>query len=310
MNKEHWFNLLDEPVSGFLRKEGERLFIEGENGRKFFDDENIWRGYADHWIDKKVLACRLRQNDYESGKPIVLIWPENILGEEKENVSAKKYIEVYYNERLVKYRTSFLGHGAINVCGTVFNFAQKINENEKISPQEYFYRPSLGEFSPGKNGGYDISDPVCPRFDKFGRRFMRTIHILRIEGDWVDVDGLDAFFSQKISVNRSLKNPAREDEYANFSIFSDNCVTPIRDGLSACGFSGVKGIFPRDFFINCAKEFALTAKKNKKTKVFYGIAPQLKVPEAQFSKMTPILNPANYFFKWKYFNRIRKGMTS
>ena len=64
-----------------------------------------------------------------------------------------------------------------------------MNENEIITEEEFFYRPALGEFAPSPNNGkYEILEDGTPYYDKFGRNFMRTIHVLRIEG--IDVEKL------------------------------------------------------------------------------------------------------------------------
>ena len=52
-----------------------------------------------------------------------------------------------------------------------------------MSIEEYFYRPALGEFAPSpRTGLFEILDDGTAYYDKFGRNFMRTIHVLRVEG--------------------------------------------------------------------------------------------------------------------------------
>ncbi|HRV44511.1 MAG TPA: hypothetical protein P5208_04345, partial [Smithellaceae bacterium] len=123
---------------GVLTKTGERSFLAGENGSRHLEGEKIWSGYLAHWSGKKVCARRLPQIDYETGRPIILVWPE-------APVPDISRVEIYFNERLVKYPLSFLGHLAVQVNGKVFNFSHWMNENEAMSPEEYFFRPALGE---------------------------------------------------------------------------------------------------------------------------------------------------------------------
>ena len=46
---------------------------------------------------------------------------------------------------------------AVNVNGAIFNFSHKINENEVMRNEEYFFRPALGEFAPHPVTGRDNS---------------------------------------------------------------------------------------------------------------------------------------------------------
>lgn len=54
-----------------------------------------------------------------------VMWPD-------EPVPDESVVELYFNEHLVKYPVSFLGHLAVNVNGTIFNFSHLMNENEMI----------------------------------------------------------------------------------------------------------------------------------------------------------------------------------
>ena len=101
------------------------------------------------------------------------------------------FLNLYYNERLVKYTASSLGHNAINIGGDIFNFSHLMNENEIMEKEEYFYRPALGEFAPSPNNGlFEILEDGRVFYDKFGRNFMRTIHRIRIFGlDTEKIDG-------------------------------------------------------------------------------------------------------------------------
>ena len=87
--------------------------------KKIFENEKIWDGYVKHWENTAVIARRLTQLDYEDGSPIIIMWPD-------EPIPDKPFVQIYYNERLVKYFDSTLGHLAINVNGKIFNFAKKI----------------------------------------------------------------------------------------------------------------------------------------------------------------------------------------
>ena len=60
----------------------------------------------------------------------------------------------------------------------------------------------------------------------------------------------------------------------------------------------IKGNFPRELFISAAYHLS----RANGLKLQYSILPQLKVPEAPFSIVPPILNPFNYF----RLNKLRK----
>jgi hypothetical protein len=188
-----------------------------------------------------------------------------------------------------------LGHLAINVNGRIYNFSHLINENEILSEEEYFYRPARGEFAPHPiTGLFDISDPSRPYYDKFGRNFMRTIHVVRIEG--MDADRLERYYRGALSEIVTTPDPNKPEKYRDFGLFTHSCVTIIRDGLRSHGFNELKGIFPRDFFINAAYHLLKrNGRDGLRAEVFR--MPQLKVPEAPYSAPTVILNP---------FNRVRR----
>lgn len=253
-------------------------------GTDLLPGERIWAGYALHWTGRRVCARRLAQRDYETGAPIVIMWPERPSAREP-------FAELYYNERLVKYPASRFGHAAINVNGGVFNFSHLINENEEISEEEYLYRPAMGEFAPHPvTGRFDVSDPGRPYYDKFGRNFMRTIHVLRIEG--IDTDRLAAYYRDQLAANRNAPDPARPEKYRDFSVVSRSCVTIIRDGLRAGGVPAIAGLFPRDLFVSAA--YRLTrprAQAGLRVRLYR--MPRLAVPEAPPSAPTPLINPMN-----------------
>src|SRR5512138_3021264 len=94
--------------TGILTRDRGRTFIVDARGKRHFENETIWEGYAAHWLGKKVNARRLQQKDYETGRPIIILWPFREQPKEP-------YAELYYNERLVKYPLSLVGHLAVNV---------------------------------------------------------------------------------------------------------------------------------------------------------------------------------------------------
>jgi hypothetical protein len=270
---------------GILTIHQEKVFLLTADGNRLFEDEIIWSGYLAHFTGMKVCARRLLQRDYETGKPLLIVWPDEPLPEEP-------FVELYFNERLAKYPASFLGHLAINVNGEIFNFSHKINENEALRHEEYFYRPALGEFAPHPASGRDNTEnPQKPYYDKFGRRFMRTIHALRLTG--LDTPELSIFFHNALSFIRNappdLKRP---DDYARFNYFTRNCATIIRDGFRHSGFADIRGIFPRELFVNIAYAFSKHSPEPL-IRVSRFTLSQLIVSEAAPSVMSPLLNPFN-----------------
>ena len=162
--------------TGILTADENNGFLLSRDGSRVLEENHIWDCYINHWAGQNVCARLLPQKDYENGEPIVIAWPDIPLA----NVD---FMELYYNERLVKYWPSLFGHNAICVNGRIYNYSHLINENEVISIEEYFYRPALGEFAPSPNTGlFEILDDGTAYYDKFGRNFMRTIHVLRVEG--------------------------------------------------------------------------------------------------------------------------------
>ena len=272
--------------AGVLTEEDARCFILGDQRERHLERDVIWDGYRRHWLGDRVCARYLPQQDYQTGKPIAIISPDAA-------PSAQEAIELYYNERLVKYPASRLGHIAINVNGEIFNFSHLMYENEILTEEEYFYRPALGEFAPDPvTGRANVSQTGQPYYDKFGRSFMRTIHVLRIEG--LDMGRLAAIFKRELETIRCTPvDPRRPQKYRKFHWLSRNCATIIRDGLREYGFAAIRGCLPRDLFVNAACFFIVT---NKTTGVRAGLykKAQLKVKEAPCSKLTCILNPINW----------------
>jgi hypothetical protein len=270
--------------TGILTKKNGRIFLASNPASQALQNEKIWQGYATHWLGKKVKARLLPQRDYETGKNIIIMWPD------KEH-SKVPFVEIYYNERLVKYPFSMLGHLAININNEIFNYSHLINENETILPEEYFYRPALGEFAPHPaTGRFNVQDKDRPYFDKFGRNFMRTIHVLRIEG--IDTQRLVKYYRSALQEIQNTPDPKRPEKYRDYGIFSKSCVTIVRDGLRDYGFKKLRGIFPRDFFIDAAfKLLPLNGRDGMRVEL--RCMPQLKVPEAPYSAPAFIMNPVN-----------------
>jgi hypothetical protein len=270
-------------IEGILKKENGLSFID-ENGIRHFENRIIWDGYLNHWENRSVFARELNQRDYKKKEPIIIVWPDDPDPDES-------FVDLYYNERLVKYFTSTLGHTAINVNGSIFNFSHLINENEIMSREEYFYRPALGEFAPSPNNGrFEILEDGRAYYDKFGRNFMRTIHQIRIFG--LDADHFTSYLNSRLEL--ILNTPLKDDnpeKYRDFSIIFNNCATIIRDAFHDCGFKKIRGRFPRDLFVSAAYSLFRT----DTLEVSYTILRQLVVPEAPKSQVSPLINAWNYF---------------
>lgn len=277
-------NHKQEIHTGILTREEGRTFIADSSGTRHFEGERIWDGYVSHWLGVKVNARILSQRDYDTGKNMVILWPW------KES-SNRDYVEIYYNERLVKYTFSLFGHLAININGSIYNYSHLMNENEILTEEEYFYRPALGEFAPHPvTGKFNVQDSSRPYYDRFGRNFMRTIHVLRIEG--LDVGRMKDYCDRMLGEILDHPDPRRPEKYGHFSLLKRSCVTIIRDSFRSAGYTGIRGIFPRDFFIHAAYEF-LNAEERGGIRARLYRMPQLKVPEAPYSAPTFLMNPAN-----------------
>lgn len=280
--------MANDVMKGILTAQNGAFFLLAEDGTRYLEDEAIWSGYLTHWSGLNVCARRLPERDYETGRPIVILWPD-------VPEPAEPSAELYFNERLVKYPASRLGHLAVNVNGEIFNFSHMINENEAMKPEEYFYRPALGEFAPHPVTRRDnLEDPQKPYYDKFGRLFMRTIHVLRMEG--LDTKRLATFLHRQLDIiHDTPPNPKKPGKYAAFNFFTRSCTTIIRDGLRDLGYQKIGGIFPRELFVNTAY-FFLKQNLNPSVRVSCRRLHQLFVPEAAQSAMPPLLNPVN---RWK-----------
>lgn len=273
---------------GTLTVTGSHQFLLGQDDVRYLADETIWSGYLLHWCGLKVCARRLHQKDYETDRPIIIMWPD-------EPALSEPFVELYFNERLVKYPVSFLGHLAVNVNGEIFNFSHLITENEVMRHEEYFYRPALGEFAPHPiTGRNNTDDHQKPYHDKFGRLFMRTIHVLRIKG--LDAQKFSQIFHDELDVIRNTPpDPKKPGEYPAFNMLTRSCSTIIRDGFKKAGFKSIRGIFPRDLFVNVAYYFLKENRKPAITASFDTLL-QLRVHEAPASTIPPLINPVN---RWK-----------
>ena len=271
-------------VHGKLTQENGASFILDENGVHHFENRVIWDGYLNHWSGQNVFARELTQRDYDKGEPIIIIWPDELNPD-------KPFIDLYYNERLIKYVASLLGHTAINVNGSIFNFSHLMNENEIMVKEEYFYRPALGEFAPSPNNGvFEILEDGRAFYDKFGRNFMRTIHRIRVFG--LDTEKFMAVLKQSLEdILNTSPNPKEPEKYRDFNMVSNNCATVIQDAFNNCGFPKVRGRFPRDLFVSVA----YTLFNSSGLDVTYTTLPQLTVTEAPKSVLSPLVNPRNYF---------------
>lgn len=276
---------------GVLTRKNGKSFLLGDDGIKYFQDDIIWDGYTRHWIGRRVYARYLAECDYLTKSPIIILWPEI-----DKDISVP-FVELYYNERLVKYPLSVLGHIAINVNNEVFNYSHLLIENEVMTPEEYFYRPALGEFSPHPETlNYNIDDPEHPYYDRFGRLFMRTIHVLRVER--IDTDTLSSYYHNILKeVHDTPVDPARPDKYSKFNVFTRSCATTIRNGLRKAGYPKISGVTPRDLFVNAVYHFVKEECRKGEVKLSFYRMQQLKVRECGSSKLTPVLNPHNWLRK-------------
>lgn len=273
---------------GILKKENGKVFLKEKSGRKCFIDDAIWNGYLKHWESRELCGELLAETDYITGKRIVLLWPES-------TIPGVPFIELYYNERLPSYFYSYLGHTAINVNGEIFNFSHLVNECEVMNEAHYFYRPALGKFAPGPGARYCIDDPEHPYLDKFGRQFMRTIHVARITG--YNTDRLAAALRSALEkIHITPEDPARPGVYRDFGMFTNSCTTILRDALLSSGFPGIRGIFPREMYTSSVWNFMRMHERGRLNLSVY-TRPQLYVDEAPASSMTPLVNPLNIWHK-------------
>ena len=270
-----------ESVVGVLVHQGDRMYLSGEDGRRHFEDDPVWPGYAIHWTGRRLKGRLLPQVDYATGKKMVILWPDE--------PPARPSVELIYNERLTHYWESMMGHIAINVNGEIFNFSNLVNENETMTPEEYYYRPALGEFAPHPvRGKIGTDEEGRPYYDKFGRLFMRSVHILRISD--IDPQIVRNHLQEVLKeIHAAPRDPKKPENYAQFSVLKRSCATYTRDALRAAGLKKIAGIMPRDLFVNAA--YHTTVKRHGSAEIIQ--KPQLVVPEAPRSAPTALLNPLN-----------------
>jgi len=249
----------------------------------------IWDGYVHHWRDRAVVGRLLPEPDYETGKPIVLLWPAAF-----DDRSQTSHFQLYMNERLTQFRGSILGHSAINVGGWVFNFSYRSIENEVLPVEEYLYRPALGPFGVHPSlGRVNEALDEKPYNNNFGRLFARSIHVLDVETHEEVVARLFSFFRATMRViHKAPVNPNAPTFNSYFHYYRRNCATIIRDGLRRTGMFPVRGLTPRDLFESAYRVFR-RAEKRGECRLKYGKMEQLKVPEAPYSAEVSPLNPLN-----------------
>ena len=275
-------------IKGRLRQAGSTFFLESPEGEPRLTDARIWSGYGIHWLERAVCGRYLAERDYDGGEPIALLYPDR-------PAASTPYVELYYNERLVKYPASTFGHNAINVNGEVFNFSHVLYENEITTPEEYFFRPALGPFAPSPDTGrFELKADGREYYDRFGRNFMRTIHVARFEG--METESLAVIYREEIArIRNTPPDPRRPHKYRDFAPLTRSCTTIVRDGLRAYGLDGIGGIVPRDLFVSVGYCLLEMQRQGRLTVRFLRM-PQLKVPEAPYSAPTPLLNPLN---RWR-----------
>jgi hypothetical protein len=270
-------------ASGVLRRNAEGEYLDTSAGQPVKVSERLWAGYIEHWLGQRVRMYRLRERDYDSGAQILLLAPD-------VPSPTPPYVELYYNECLPGYVSSLFGHLAINVDGRVFSFSETLNENEAISPEEFLYRPAMGEFAAHPDTqSFNVADPNRPYFENFGRRFMRSIHALHIQG--LDTARLTELLCLEIRIiGEKTPYPRRPHKYRDFHVIRRSCTSLIRDALREAGLREVSGILPRELFLNVAYQ-ATRPDIRHSISVRASRLEQLKVPERPYSRPSPILNP-------------------
>ncbi len=119
---------------------------------------------------------------------------------------------------------------------------------------------------------------------------MRGIHVIYIEG--IKTDKLYKILKEELDIiHNTPPKPDNLENYPDFHAIKRSCTSIVRDGLRKYGFIKVKGVLPRDFFVNAA----YILKKEKKLKVKIYKMPQLIVPECPPSKTTLLFNIKNWF---------------
>lgn len=272
-------------VSGVLGRGAGAEYIQSDEGRRVTMSEPIWAGYFAHWLVRRKEKNLRTTAIVAFRKPVDAHAPD-------EPAPTQPYIDLYYNECLPGYLSSLFGHLAINVDGKVFSFSETLNENEEMSLEEFLYRPALGEFSGHPDTHtFNVDDPKRPYYEKFGRRFMRAIHALRIEG--LDTARLTERLRMDVTmIQETPPNPRRPHKYRDFHFLHRSCTSIIRDALRNAGLREVSGILPRELFLNIAYQATRPNKRGFLSVRAFRLD-QLKVPERAHSRPSPIMNPLN-----------------
>lgn len=214
----------------------------------------LWPGYA-RFAGTRVLVRPLPVHD--AGKPVLLVAP---LGD----APPARSVELYLAERLPRHAMSRFGHVAAWAGGHVFNYSRTWRENEALDWAEFAWRPPLGDYGP-------------ERHDYFGRRFMRTLHVLRIDG----LDTVRVRASLQAVRERILARPPdpRDPEYAPWvNLAGRNCVALLRLALVEAGLPVFHGLTPRAFFVDAAWRLRRLAGRGV-LRLSYRRLPQVVVPE-------------------------------
>jgi len=77
---------------GKLRSHNGSVFLETDTGKRLLEGYRIWQGYLIHWRDQSVCVRMLPQKDYETHKPIIIMWPD-------KPKTATSFVEIYYNDK-------------------------------------------------------------------------------------------------------------------------------------------------------------------------------------------------------------------
>jgi hypothetical protein len=113
----------------------------------------------------------------------------------------------------------------------------------------------------------------------------------------LDIGKLSQIFRRELEmIHNAPPDPRKPGHYIDFNILTNSCSTIIRGGFNQMGFKNIRGIFPRDLFVNISYAF-LRQGNHPLIKASRFILHQRHVPEAAPSAMPPLLNPLN---RYKY----------
>ena len=81
------------------------------------------------------------------------------------------------------------------------------------------------EFAPSPSTGlFEILDDGTAYYDKFGRNFMRTIHVLRVEG--INGTRMRSIFDRFLEmIHNTPVNPKKPEKWPDFNLFTNSCST-------------------------------------------------------------------------------------